>query len=69
MDDGAGPFRWSDSWRRFVAISLLVTEPVSVLEPYWNLIDRVTIVGTPMGTKGTSMQASIFATTREARGH
>ena len=45
---------------KFVAISLLVTEPVGLLEPYWNTIDQVTIVGTPMGTKGTSMEPSIF---------
>jgi ribulose-phosphate 3-epimerase len=50
-----------------VAISLLVTEPVSLLEPYWSSIDQVTIVGTPMGTKGTSMEPSIFAKVREAR--
>jgi ribulose-phosphate 3-epimerase len=53
---------------KFVAISLLVTEPVSVLDPYWNLIDQVTIVGTPMGTKGTTMQPAIFEKIREARG-
>jgi ribulose-phosphate 3-epimerase len=52
---------------QFVGISLLVNEPVSCLEPYWNLIDQVTIVGTPMGTKGTSMDASIPAKIREAR--
>jgi ribulose-phosphate 3-epimerase len=50
-----------------VAISLLVTEPVSLLEPYWSSIDQVTIVGTPMGTKGTSMEPSIFAKIRETR--
>ena len=52
---------------QFVGISLLVTEPVSLLEPYWRSIDQVTIVGTPMGTKGTSMQPSIPAKIREAR--
>jgi ribulose-phosphate 3-epimerase len=52
---------------KFVAISLLVTEPVSLLRPYWHTIDQVTIVGTPMGTKGTSMDASIFDKIREAR--
>ena len=52
---------------KFVAISLLVTEPVSVLDPYWNLIDQVTIVGTPMGTKGTTMQPEIFEKIRAAR--
>ena len=44
-----------------------MTEPVGVLEPFWNMIDQVTIVGTPMGTKGTSMDASIPAKIREAR--
>jgi ribulose-phosphate 3-epimerase len=52
---------------KFVAISLLVTEPVSVLEPYWNRIDQVTIVGTPMGTKGTTMQPEIFEKIKAAR--
>jgi ribulose-phosphate 3-epimerase len=52
---------------KFVGISLLVTEPVGALEPYWNEIDQVTIVGTPMGTKGTSMDASIPAKIRDAR--
>ncbi len=41
---------------KFVGISLLVTEPVEPARPYWNTIDQVTIVGTPMGTKGTSME-------------
>lgn len=52
---------------KFVGVSLLVTEPVSVLRPYWHTIDQVTIVGTPMGTKGTSMDAAIFDKIREAR--
>jgi ribulose-phosphate 3-epimerase len=52
---------------KLVAFSLLVTEPISLLEPYWNSIDQVTIVGTPMGTKGTSMDSSIFTKIREAR--
>ena len=46
--------------RKFVGISLLVTESVGLLRPYWNTIDQVTIVGTPMGTKGTSMEPTIF---------
>lgn len=52
---------------KFVGISLLVTEPVSLLRPYWNTIDQVTIVGTPMGTKGTSMEPAIFDKIRDAR--
>ena len=52
---------------KFVAISLLVTEPVGLLRPYWNTIDQVTIVGTPMGTKGTSMEPTIVEKIQEAR--
>jgi ribulose-phosphate 3-epimerase len=52
---------------KFVGISLLVTEPVNLLRPYWNTIDQVTIVGTPMGTKGTSMEPTIFQKINDAR--
>ena len=52
---------------KFVGVSLLVTEPVGLLRPYWHTIDQVTIVGTPMGTKGTSMEPTIFDKIREAR--
>ena len=67
LSDPAAAIKKVKDLGKFVAISLLVTEPVSLLEPYWNSIDQVTIVGTPMGTKGTSMQPSIFAKIREAR--
>jgi ribulose-phosphate 3-epimerase len=52
---------------KFVGVSLLVTEPVGLLRPYWHTIDQVTIVGTPMGTEGTSMAPTIFDKIREAR--
>jgi len=39
-------------------VSLLLTEPVELLEPYWADLDIVTIVGTAMGIKGASMDAS-----------
>jgi ribulose-phosphate 3-epimerase len=55
------------SFGKFVGISLLVTEPIGILDSYWTLIDQVTIVGTPMGTKGTLMDASIPSKIREAR--
>ena len=67
LKDPAAAIKQVKDLGKFVGISLLVTEPVSVLEPYWNLIDQVTIVGTPMGTKGTSMEPSIFDKIREAR--
>ena len=52
---------------KFVGISLLVIEPISRLDPYWGSLDQVTIVGTPMGTKGTSMDASIPSKIAAAR--
>ena len=48
-------------------ISLLIAEPIKWLEPYWDLLDMVTIVGTAMGIKGASMDSSVPAKVREAR--
>jgi len=67
LKDPAAAIKQVEDMGKLAAISLLVTEPVSLLEPYWNRIDQVTLVGTPMGTKGTSMDASIFDKIREAR--
>lgn len=48
-------------------ISLLLDEPLEVLEPYWSDLDVVTIVGTAMGIKGASMHPSVPAKIRDAR--
>lgn len=48
-------------------VSLLINEPVSLLEPYWQDLDIVTIVGTAMGIKGASMDASAPVKIRELR--
>ncbi len=48
-------------------VSLLVSEGPELLEPYWELLDVVTIVGTPMGIKGASMHESIPDKIREIR--
>jgi ribulose-phosphate 3-epimerase len=52
---------------KMVGVSLLVHESLSLLAPFWNLIDQVTIVTTPMGTKGTSMDPGIPVKIRHAR--
>ncbi len=52
---------------KFSGISLLITEPLELLEPYWDKIDLVTIVGTAMGIKGASMDASVPEKIRHAR--
>jgi len=34
-------------------------KPIELLEPYWSELDIVTIVGTAMGIKGASMDATV----------
>ena len=47
--------------------SLLITEPLQLTEPYWEQLDVLTIVGTAMGIKGASMDASVPPKIRQAR--
>jgi ribulose-phosphate 3-epimerase len=48
-------------------VSLLISESLEVLNAFWNRLDVVTLVGTAMGIKGASMDASIPAKVRQAR--
>lgn len=48
-------------------VSLLISEPMEALEPFWEQLDTVTIVGTAMGIKGASMDSSIPGKVRQAR--
>lgn len=48
-------------------ISLLITEPLEVLDRFWEQLDVVTIVGTAMGIKGASMDPSVPGKVRQAR--
>ena len=48
-------------------VSLLISEGIELLEPYWQDLDVVTIVGTAMGIKGASMDESVPAKIRAAR--
>lgn len=48
-------------------VSLLITESIAVLEPYWNDLDVLCLVGTAMGIKGASMDAGIPDKIRRAR--
>ena len=57
--DPAGAFAVVRRLGKMVGVSLSLSEPIGLLEPYWNLIDQVTILGTPMGIKGTTMDARI----------
>ena len=48
-------------------VSLLLTEPLDLLEPHWGDLDVLTIVGTAMGIKGASMDASVPAKIKRAK--
>lgn len=48
-------------------VSLLISEKLELLEPWWPELDIVTIVGTAMGIKGASMDPSVPDKIRQAR--
>src|SRR5258706_1223574 len=48
-------------------VSLLIDESLDLIEPYWNDLDVLTIVGTAMGIKGASMDASVPGKILKAR--
>lgn len=48
-------------------VSLLITEPLEVVEPFWSDLDVLCIVGTAMGIKGASMDAGVPGKIRGAR--
>ena len=48
-------------------VSLRLTEPIEVLEPYWNELDVVCVMGTELGIKGASMDAGIPDKIRRTR--
>jgi len=48
-------------------VSLLITEPIDVLEPHWNDLDVLCVVGTAMGIKGASMDAGVPGKIKRAR--
>jgi ribulose-phosphate 3-epimerase len=59
LTDPAEAFAEVSKLGKMVGVSLLVHEPISLLDSYWKMIDQLTIVTTPMGTKGSSMDAGI----------
>jgi ribulose-phosphate 3-epimerase len=51
----------------FVGVSLLITEGLELIEPYWPELDVLTIVGTAMGIKGATMADSVPPKIRQAK--
>jgi ribulose-phosphate 3-epimerase len=52
---------------KYAGVSLLIHEPLDRIEPYWNDLDILCVVGTAMGIKGASMDASAPAKIKRAR--
>ncbi len=50
-----------------VGVSLRVEDPVDLLDPYWEILDVATILGTYMGVKGTLMHEGTPDKIRQAR--
>ncbi len=50
-----------------IGISLQIDEPLTLLDPYWQYLDLVTLIGTTIGTKGTSMDPQAEQRIRQAR--
>jgi ribulose-phosphate 3-epimerase len=50
-----------------IGISLQITESIECLEPYWPELDLVTLIGTTIGTKGTSMDPAAEMRIRQTR--
>lgn len=48
-------------------VSLLITEPLDLVAPYWNELDVLCVVGTAMGIKGASMDAGVPVKIKRAR--
>jgi ribulose-phosphate 3-epimerase len=52
---------------RKAGFSLLITEPVQLVEPYWKDVDVLCVVGTAMGIKGASMDPGVPAKIKRSR--
>ena len=48
-------------------MSLLISESLDVVDPYWHDLDLLTIVGTAMGIKGAALDAGTLSKIRQAR--
>jgi len=65
--DPGGVLREIKARGKLAGVSLLISEGPELLEPHWAELDVVTVVGTPMGLKGASMDGSIPEKIRRVR--
>jgi ribulose-phosphate 3-epimerase len=67
VGDPAEVLRIIKSNGKFAGVSLLIQEPIELLEPCWDHLDIVTVVGTAMGIKGASMDPKVPDKIRHVR--
>lgn len=65
--DPGGVLRAIKGHGKKAGVSLLINESLDLLEGHWNHLDLLTIVGTAMGIKGASMDASVPGKILKAR--
>jgi ribulose-phosphate 3-epimerase len=65
--DPATVLRTIQSLGKYAGVSLLLSESIDLLEPYWDTLDLVTLCGTAMGIKGASMDPSVPGKIRHLR--
>jgi|SRR5579859_3170715 len=65
--DPAEVIRAVKSSGKQVGISLRIEEPLERLEPYWDQLDVLTIIGTAIGIKGAGLDDSVPGKIRQAR--
>lgn len=52
---------------KLAGVSLLITEGIELVEPLWEHLDVLTVVGTAMGIKGAGLDPSVPDKIRQAR--
>ncbi len=70
LDSTKEPGRVIDAIKKrgmFAGISLLITEPLDLVEPLWPELDVLTIVSTAMGIKGAMMDHCVPPKIRQAQ--
>jgi len=70
LDSGGDPaefIRAAKAAGKKVGISLKIDEPLAVLEPYWDQLDTLCIIGTAIGIKGAGLDNSVPGKIQAAR--
>jgi len=67
LSEPLGALRNIKQMKKFTGISLRISEPLELLDPLWEQLDLVTLIGTELGIKGASMDPSIPTKVGHAR--